>query len=48
MEVGLDWRRERVGRTLTTVEACAEKEQAHDVDLAAVEDAVGEAPTWTR
>jgi hypothetical protein len=37
-----------VGRTLTTVEAGAEKERAHGMDLAAVEDAVGEAPAWTR
>jgi hypothetical protein len=32
----------------TTVEAGAEKERAHDVDLAAVREAVSEAPVWTR
>jgi hypothetical protein len=43
MEIGFDWRRERVGRTLTTVEAGAEKERVHGVDLTAVGEAVGDA-----
>jgi hypothetical protein len=40
MEVGFNWRRERVGRTSTVVEVGVEKEWVHGVDLAAV----GEAP----
>jgi hypothetical protein len=48
MEIGFDWRRERVGRTLTTVEAGAEKERTRIVDLAAVGEAVGEALVWTQ
>jgi hypothetical protein len=34
------WRRERVGRTSTPMEAGAEKERVHGVDSAAVEEAV--------
>jgi hypothetical protein len=39
------WRRERLGRTSTVVEVGAEKEPARDVDLAAIGEAVNEAPT---
>jgi hypothetical protein len=42
------WRRERVGRISTVVEAGAEKERVHDVDPAMVEKTVSEALTWTR
>jgi hypothetical protein len=42
------WRRERVKRTSTVVEAGAEKEQMRDVDPAAVGEAVGVASRWTR
>jgi hypothetical protein len=48
MEAGFDWRRERVGRTSTVVEASTEKERARGVELAAVRKAVGEAPARTR
>jgi hypothetical protein len=37
-----------VGRTSTAVEMGAEKERARGVDPAAVREAVGEAPAWTR
>jgi hypothetical protein len=42
------WRRERVGRTLTAVEAGAKKERACGVDPTVVREAVGEVPVWTR
>jgi hypothetical protein len=48
MEAGFNWRRERVGRTSMAVEASMEKERTCGVDLAAVGEAVDEAPVWTR
>jgi hypothetical protein len=42
------WRRKRVGRTSRAVEAGMEKEHVSGVDSAAVREADGEAPAWTR
>jgi hypothetical protein len=39
MEVGFDWRRDRVGKTSKAVEASTKKE---------VGEAVGEAPVWAK
>jgi hypothetical protein len=48
MEVSFDWRRERVGRTSTVMEAGVEKERVRGMDLAKVGEVVGEAPALTQ